>query len=32
MHGGTILTSGTAAEIASNARAREIYLGERFAL
>jgi ABC-type lipopolysaccharide export system ATPase subunit len=26
------LTSGTAAEIASNARAREIYLGERFAL
>jgi lipopolysaccharide export system ATP-binding protein len=32
MHGGSILVSGTAAEIASNARAREIYLGERFAL
>jgi lipopolysaccharide export system ATP-binding protein len=32
MHGGRILVSGTAAEIAGNARAREIYLGERFAL
>ena len=32
MYDGAILVSGTASEIASNARAREIYLGERFAL
>jgi lipopolysaccharide export system ATP-binding protein len=32
LYGGTILISGTATEIANNARAREIYLGERFAL
>jgi lipopolysaccharide export system ATP-binding protein len=32
MYDGTILVSGTASEIASNARAREIYLGERFTL
>jgi lipopolysaccharide export system ATP-binding protein len=32
MYDGTILVSGTASEIASNAKAREIYLGERFAL
>ena len=32
MYDGTILVSGTASEITSNARAREIYLGERFAL
>jgi len=32
MYDGAILVSGTASEIAANARAREIYLGERFAL
>jgi lipopolysaccharide export system ATP-binding protein len=32
LHGGQILVSGTATEIASNPRAREIYLGERFSL
>jgi lipopolysaccharide export system ATP-binding protein len=32
MYDGTILVSGTASEITSNARAREIYLGERFTL
>jgi lipopolysaccharide export system ATP-binding protein len=32
MYDGSILVSGTASEIAGNARAREIYLGERFAL
>jgi lipopolysaccharide export system ATP-binding protein len=32
MHDGAILVSGTASEIAANTRAREIYLGERFAL
>jgi lipopolysaccharide export system ATP-binding protein len=32
MYDGTILVSGTASEITSNAKAREIYLGERFAL
>jgi lipopolysaccharide export system ATP-binding protein len=32
MYDGAILVSGTASEIASNARAREIYLGDRFAL
>ena len=32
MHDGAILVSGTASEIANNTRAREIYLGERFAL
>jgi lipopolysaccharide export system ATP-binding protein len=32
MYDGAILVSGTASEITSNARAREIYLGERFAL
>ena len=32
MYDGAILVSGTASEIANNARAREIYLGDRFAL
>jgi lipopolysaccharide export system ATP-binding protein len=32
MYDGAILVSGTASEITSNAKAREIYLGERFAL
>jgi lipopolysaccharide export system ATP-binding protein len=32
MYDGTILVSGTASEITNNARAREIYLGERFTL
>lgn len=32
LHGGHILVSGTATEIANNPRAREIYLGERFSL
>jgi lipopolysaccharide export system ATP-binding protein len=32
LHGGQILVSGTATEIANNPRAREIYLGERFSL
>jgi lipopolysaccharide export system ATP-binding protein len=32
LHDGKILVSGTANEIASNPRAREIYLGERFSL
>jgi lipopolysaccharide export system ATP-binding protein len=32
MYDGAILVSGTASEIAGNAKAREIYLGERFAL
>jgi len=32
MYDGAILVSGTASEIAANARAREIYLGERFVL
>ncbi|MBI1733785.1 MAG: LPS export ABC transporter ATP-binding protein [Candidatus Rokubacteria bacterium] len=32
LHGGQILVSGTATEIATNPRAREIYLGERFSL
>jgi lipopolysaccharide export system ATP-binding protein len=32
MYDGSILVSGTSSEIANNARAREIYLGERFAL
>ena len=32
MYDGSILVSGTASEITSNAKAREIYLGERFAL
>ena len=32
MHEGRILLQGTAAELASDARAREIYLGERFSL
>jgi lipopolysaccharide export system ATP-binding protein len=32
MYDGAILVSGTASEIAANARAREIYLGQRFAL
>jgi lipopolysaccharide export system ATP-binding protein len=32
MYDGTILVSGTASEITGNAKAREIYLGERFAL
>jgi lipopolysaccharide export system ATP-binding protein len=32
VHDGRILLSGTANEIASNPRAREIYLGERFSL
>lgn len=32
LYSGAILVSGTANEIATNSRAREIYLGERFAL
>ena len=32
LYGGKILVSGTASEIASNPIAREIYLGEKFAL
>jgi lipopolysaccharide export system ATP-binding protein len=32
MYDGAILVSGTASEIAANTRAREIYLGSRFAL
>jgi lipopolysaccharide export system ATP-binding protein len=32
LYGGKILVSGTGAEIAANPMAREIYLGERFAL
>ena len=32
MYDGAILVSGTASEIATNTRAREIYLGSRFAL
>ncbi|MBI4637338.1 MAG: LPS export ABC transporter ATP-binding protein [Candidatus Rokubacteria bacterium] len=32
LYEGKILVSGTAAEIANNPRARELYLGERFAL
>jgi lipopolysaccharide export system ATP-binding protein len=32
LYGGKILVSGTASEIASDAKAREIYLGERFSL
>ena len=32
LYDGKILVSGTASEIASNPIAREIYLGEKFAL
>jgi len=32
MFEGKILLSGTASKLASNKRAREIYLGERFSL
>ena len=32
LYGGKVLVSGTATEIATNATAREIYLGERFSL
>jgi lipopolysaccharide export system ATP-binding protein len=32
LHEGRILASGTASELASNPRAREIYLGEKFSL
>jgi len=32
LHDGRILASGTATELASNPRAREIYLGEKFSL
>jgi lipopolysaccharide export system ATP-binding protein len=32
LYGGRILVSGTAMELASNPRAREIYLGEKFSL
>ena len=32
MYDGAVVVSGTASEIANNARAREIYLGDRFAL
>jgi len=32
LHGGRILASGTALELAQNPRAREIYLGEKFSL
>jgi lipopolysaccharide export system ATP-binding protein len=32
IHEGKILVSGTAAELASDERARQIYLGERFSL
>ena len=32
LHDGRLLASGTAAELASNPRAREIYLGEKFSL
>ncbi len=32
LHDGKILVAGTASEIASNPKAREIYLGERFSL
>ena len=32
LYGGQILVSGTAQELATNERAREIYLGEKFSL
>ena len=32
LHNGKILASGTASELANNAKAREIYLGEKFSL
>jgi lipopolysaccharide export system ATP-binding protein len=32
IHEGRVLVSGTAQELASDERAREIYLGERFSL
>ena len=32
LYNGQILASGTAAELAQNPRAREIYLGEKFSL
>ena len=32
IHEGKVLVSGTAAELAADERAREIYLGQRFSL